>query len=144
MDCRRLCRSAPKSARKRGGGWGYKDNPQGDTSQTQYPTMGLWLAMNNGLRVPEASIERTCAWLLRTQDPTGAWGYQGRDPGSYQRVSQDEVRPSTAAAGLGSLYISADMLGFQRRHVVSARPAGLAPCDADICNPPSSAVRAFP
>src|SRR5262245_8202917 len=76
------------------GAWGYTGNPQGDTSQTQYPTLGLWLAVNNGLDVPAASFERICNWFLRTQDPSGAWGYQGQDPGKFERVNQMEIRPS--------------------------------------------------
>src|SRR5262245_1507770 len=97
---------------QRAGGWGYPQAPTGDTSQTQYPTLGLWLAINNGIDVPMNAIERVCGWLVRTQDPSGAWGYQGNDPGNYnQRVSQSEIRPAVAAAGLGTLYICADILG---------------------------------
>jgi hypothetical protein len=96
---------------QRAGGWGYPGNQQGDTSQTQYPTLGLWLAINNGIEVPFSAVERACGWLLRTQDPSGAWGYQGQDPENYQRVNQSEIRPALAAAGLGSLYICADILG---------------------------------
>ncbi|HMC12415.1 MAG TPA: prenyltransferase/squalene oxidase repeat-containing protein, partial [Pirellulaceae bacterium] len=95
---------------QRAGGWGYPETPTGDTSQTQYPTLGLWLAINNGIDVPVNVIERICNWLLRTQDPSGAWGYQGVDPGHYRRVNQAEVRPALAAAGLGSLFICADIL----------------------------------
>src|SRR5205085_1154535 len=65
-----------------------------------------------GLSVPTAAIEKACGWLIRTQDPSGAWGYQGQDPGNFnQRINQMEIRPSLAAAGLGSLYICADALG---------------------------------
>jgi len=97
---------------QRAGGWGYPGTPTGDTSQTQYPTLGLWLAINNGIEVPINAIERVCGWLVRTQDPSGAWGYQGEDPGNYtHRVNQSEVRPALAAAGLGTLYICADILG---------------------------------
>jgi hypothetical protein len=97
---------------QRAGGWGYQQSPTGDTSQTQYPTLGLWLAINNGIDVPMDAIERVCGWLVRTQDPSGAWGYQGEDPGRYnQRVNQSEIRPALAAAGLGTLYICADILG---------------------------------
>src|SRR5436190_8370518 len=95
---------------QRAGGWGYPETPTGDTSQTQYPTLGLWLAINNGIDVPVNVVERVCNWLLRTQDPSGAWGYQGVDPGHYRRVNQAEVRPALAAAGLGSLFICADIL----------------------------------
>ena len=94
------------------GGWGYDNTTTGDTSQTQYPTLALWLAINHGLNVPVASIERDCGWLLRTQDPSGAWGYQGDDRGVYERIPQNEIRPALVAAGLGSVYICADLLGL--------------------------------
>jgi hypothetical protein len=76
--------------------------------------LGLWLAVNNGLEVPVAAIERACGWLLRTQDPSGAWGYQGEDPGHFQRVPQTEIRPALCAAGLGSMYICDDLLQITR------------------------------
>lgn len=116
---------------KRGGGWGYAGNDLGDTSQTQYPTLGLWLAVNHEIDVPVAVLERDCGWLLRTQDPSGAWGYQGNDPNSFQRVEQTEIRPALVAAGLGSLYMCADMLGIDDRKSAaekdSDRPAALRP-----------------
>jgi len=94
-----------------GGAWGYQGNPAGDTSQTQYPLLGLWLAINNGLDVPAGAIDRTCGWLVRTQDPSGGWGYQGQDPGGYgRRVTQSDVKPALAAAGLGSMYICSDII----------------------------------
>jgi hypothetical protein len=49
---------------------------------------------------------------LRTQDPSGAWGYQGNDPGKYERVAQSDIRPALVAAGLGSVYICSDLLGL--------------------------------
>jgi hypothetical protein len=105
------------------GSWGYEGSQTGDTSQTQYPTLGLWLAINNGHSVPNAVVEKDCLWLLRTQDPSGAWGYQGQDPGHFNRVTQSEIRPSLVAAGLGSLYITADTLGLlqTRREKSDAR-----------------------
>ena len=98
-----------------GGGWGYPASNVGDTSQVQYATLGLWTADANGLDVPQQVVERLCAYLMRTQDPSGAWGYQANDPGNYTRVNQNEVRHSLAAAGLGSLYICADMLQLSDR-----------------------------
>src|SRR5439155_12493294 len=74
------------------GSWGYPESQTGDTSQTQYPTLGLWLAINHGIEVPVSAIERDCGWLLRTQDPSGGWGYQGRDPGRFQRVAEADVK----------------------------------------------------
>jgi hypothetical protein len=94
------------------GGWGYNHYQTGDTSQTQYAALALWTAHNHGYEVPQASVERLCGWLLRTQDPAGTWGYQGTDPGSMQRVPQGSTRLSLHVAGLGSLYICADMLAI--------------------------------
>jgi hypothetical protein len=132
------------------GGWGYEGSATGDTSQTQYPTLGLWLAVNNNYEVPNDAIQRDCGWLLRTQDPTGAWGYQGNDPGHYNRVNQSEIRPALVAAGLGSLYMCVNLLKIpetapqeEKRDVPSAlkpvgdplepkRPAGVSSLDIKI------------
>lgn len=108
---------------QRPGGWGYPGNTTGDTSQTQYPTLGLWLAINSGIDVPSDALQRDCGWLLRTQDPSGAWGYQGNDPGHYNRVNQSEIRPALAAAGLGSLYICADLLKIAEAKTKEEKPA---------------------
>ena len=98
---------------KRHGGWGYEGQETGDTSQVQYAALGIWMAGRHGFQVPLDTTERLAGWLMRTQDPSGAWGYQGNDPGNYQqRVQQSEIRPSLVAAGLGSVYISADLLGI--------------------------------
>lgn len=98
------------------GGFGYPSAGTGDTSQTQYAALALWMARNKGFEVPQEAVEKLCAWLLRTQDLSGGWGYQGRDPGVYTRVQQTFVdRPSLGVAGLGSVYICADMLGITDR-----------------------------
>lgn len=101
------------------GGWGYPAESThggtGDTSMTQYGVLATWLAYRNGIEVSHESIEKVCNWLLRTQDPSGGFGYQGNDPGdgNYNRVMQSEVRNSLSAAGAGSLYICADMLNLK-------------------------------
>lgn len=94
------------------GAWSYPGNGTGDTSQTQYAALALWMADTTNLEVPVSSIERLCGWLLRTQEPGGGWGYHANDPGTMTRVNQDNVRPSLVAAGLGSVYICADLLGI--------------------------------
>jgi hypothetical protein len=94
------------------GGWGYTNASTGDTSQTQYAALALWMAKNKGFEVPQENVEKLAGWLLRTQDPSGSWGYQGKDPGAYVRVTQSySERLSLLVAGLGSVYICADMLG---------------------------------
>ncbi len=108
-----------------GGGWGYMNAKMGDTSQVQYATLGIWTARAHGFQVDPAVIERLCAYLMRTQDPSGAWGYQANDPGTYTRVNQSDVRPSLAAAGLGSLYICGDMLGLHNRQAQKKEESGV-------------------
>jgi hypothetical protein len=115
---------------QRWGSWGYPGSETGDTSQTQYPTLGLWLAANHGMEPPLSAIERDCGWLLRTQDPNGGWAYQGNDPGRYQRVAQDDTRPAMVAAAMGSLYVCADLLGVgesKPKEDKSGMPSALKP-----------------
>ena len=96
------------------GGWGYSGEEQGDTSQTQYCLMALWEAREFGIPVDPHVFADACRWLLRTQDPNGAWAYKGTDSGNHngQRVKQASIYPSVVVAGLGSLYVCADALGF--------------------------------
>jgi len=110
---------------KANGGWGYPNEDLGDLSQTQYPTLGLWLAANNGIDVPNTAFERACAFLLRVQDPSGGWSYKGKDPGRFVRIPQDDVRPPVTAAGLGALYICCDLLGIRGGpQAIAAAPQG--------------------
>jgi hypothetical protein len=109
---------------KEHGGWGYDGNssegydlPTGDTSQTQYASLGYWSAYRHGFAIQPESLERLTQWILRTQDPEGAWGYQGTLAQSSQRVRQDQPSCSMLAAGMSSVLICADLL--------DAVPAGL-------------------
>jgi len=94
------------------GDWSYRDYKTGDTSQTQYAVLGMWMASKRHIDVPRNSTERVDSWLMRVQAPNGSWGYQGKDPGSYEQVTQDTESHSLAAAGLGSSYACAELLGI--------------------------------
>ncbi len=106
---------------KKCGAWGYDNRGTGDTSMTQYGVLGYWTAMQNGYDIPVERIDAVADWLLRTQDPSGAFGYQGTVSSSYTPVKQTNVRHSMAAAGLGSVYICADMLGMKSKVEASKR-----------------------
>ncbi|MEQ8846891.1 prenyltransferase/squalene oxidase repeat-containing protein [Botrimarina sp.] len=94
------------------GGWGYQLTGRGDTSQTQYVALALWEAYRNGVR-PDASLSRGMIdWLNGTQDPSGAWGYQGIYSPSKERVQQEGVSDTMSAAGMASLMIGADLHGL--------------------------------
>ncbi len=100
------------------GGFGYTGKETGDTSMTQYIVLAVWTAFHHNPELPIdfQAVRKVSEWLMRTQDPSGAWGYQGQDPGSQAgRVPQQEVRPSLSAGGLGSLYMCAELLGAGKR-----------------------------
>ncbi len=94
------------------GGWGYPHLETGDTSMTQYGVLSSWEAAQVGMPMPVDSIEGVTSWLLKTQDPSGGFGYQGALGSGNALVGQSDVKQSTTAAGLGSLYICATLLGI--------------------------------
>ena len=101
------------------GAWsytGFRELNHGDTSQTQYVILALWTAKNVGIYVQEDVIVKACNWLLRTQESAGGWAYQPAAPGDpysdFGEYANHNSAPSMAAAGLGSLYITAGMLQF--------------------------------
>jgi hypothetical protein len=94
------------------GGWGYQTSPLGDTSQTQFGILAIWMADRHGFEVPVTSIENALNWLIRTQDINGGWGYQGQEPMGAPRNSQSPLTMSLGGAALGSVYILTDMLNI--------------------------------
>ena len=105
-----------QAAQKPHGGWGYLHSRQtGDTSMTQYGVLAMWEARQVGFDTPPSMLDGVTDWLLRTQDPSGAYGYQGTVSSSYVPVPQSEVRLGVGIAGLGSLYMCANLLGADER-----------------------------
>ena len=102
-----------KTRQKPHGGWGYHNIPTGDTSQTQYGAFSYWEANRHGFGLDGGSIDKLADWLLHTQDPEGCWGYQGQVSPTDSPITQDETNCSMLAAGMGSLYICADLFGMQ-------------------------------
>ncbi len=92
------------------GGWGYLERETGDTSMTQYGVLSSWTASHAGFNVPQESIEAVATWLMKTQDPSGGFGYQGTIAKGNALEKQSEIRPSMTAAGSGSLFICASFL----------------------------------
>jgi len=105
-------------AQKPHGGWGYPTGQHaesGDTSMTQYGVLSCWEATQAGFQVPRETVDKVTNWLIKTQDPQGGFGYQGIVAPSEERVKQQGVRHSMAAAGLGSVYICANLLGYSEK-----------------------------
>ena len=92
------------------GGWGYSYEATGDIPRLQYAVLALWEAYHAGFTVPVDRWEAVTNYLLRTQDPNGAYGYQGIEGKANELVRQRGESPTRTAAGVCSLYISQDYL----------------------------------
>lgn len=108
-----------RQLQKSHGGWGYPSGHQfersGDTSMSQFAVLAMWEAARAGIPVPGAMITGVAVWFLRTQDPSGGWGYQGTIAPGWELVQQTDVRHSLSTAALASLYAIADLAGMRRR-----------------------------
>ena len=100
------------SQQKPNGAWGYNGKEEGDTSMTQFSALSLWMADAYGYESSPDVWTRMCNWVIRTQDPSGAWGYQGKDSAGGSLIAQMEIRPSMVVAGLGILCLSSEHLGL--------------------------------
>ncbi|MDA1053024.1 MAG: hypothetical protein O3C40_21435 [Planctomycetota bacterium] len=110
------------------GAWTYPNDPLGDTSQTQYACLGMWMADRQGISIDQRVLERCCNWLLRTQAPDGAFGYKPNDPGTFdKRLAQTRTTPSMGTAGVGSLYVCGELLGFIDDPAIAKRRLTLPP-----------------
>jgi len=95
----------------RSGGWGYSNEGEGDTSQSQYCILAFWTLEQVGVRAPQANVEAAMRWLLFSQGKDGGFSYKpppsntpmGNAPGGTMNLT---------AAGAGSVYICADVLGI--------------------------------
>ena len=103
---------AMANRQKSHGGWGYDHSSKGDTSQVQYAALSYWELLQIGMAPKVENVEACTNWLLRTQDPSGVWGYQGTDPGNFELVEQHKTTVSMLAAGLGSTMIFGNVLGL--------------------------------
>jgi hypothetical protein len=111
-----------KKRQKGHGGWGYPGVADGDTSQSQYGALSYWEANRRGFTLDGTSVENFANWLLKTQDPGGCWGYQGKAAPGDTLIAQDETNCSMLAAGLGSLYICADLFGMKPKMSTAIDP----------------------
>jgi hypothetical protein len=103
---------------KKEGAWGYPEGHQHgescDTSMTQYAVLGLWEAQEQaGVPTPPEVWDRCAEWLIRTQDLSGGYGYQGIvSEDLNQRVKQKQIKHSMGVAAGTCIYIARHMLGF--------------------------------
>jgi len=105
---------AMANRQKNNGAWGYESYQSGDTSQTQYAALCYWELLQIGMAPKVEAVEACANWLIRTQDPSGVWGYQGKDPGDFEPIQQKKTSLSMLAAGLGSTMIFGNVLGLTK------------------------------
>lgn len=89
------------------GAWSYNRDPRGDTSQTQYAALFLWLAKEKKFKVKATVVENAIKWLIATQHPSGGYVYK-----ASPTTIVGNVTPSLTAAGLGSIYLLGDAFGL--------------------------------
>ena len=92
------------------GPWTYRRQEQGDVSQTQYALLAIWTLDRVGVRLDYRKVAAAAQWLLRVQDPSGAWPYRGTDPGRGGLQPQEKPTYSMALAGGSSVLIAGDAL----------------------------------
>jgi hypothetical protein len=108
--------TALRRLQKPHGGWGYpagQHQATGDTSMSQFATLAMWEAVRAGIPVPGSMITNVAVWFLRTQDPSGGWGYQGNVSPDWSPIPQTDVRHSLSTAALASLYMIADLANLR-------------------------------
>ena len=98
------------------GGWGYKKEPTGDTSQTQYASLFLWLAKEKKFQVKRSAVEGAIKFLIGTQHASGGFVYKAKPGEVYGKTTQ-----SLTAAGLGSIYLLGDAYGLHGGEDVSKK-----------------------
>lgn len=99
---------------KPSGGFTYRrhrETNDGDTSQTQFVCLALWVAHRNGFIIDEQVAARTLDWLLEVSLPAGNWKYMYNQ---QQPVSTQDTL-SIHMAALSSVYLLADFLNLSPR-----------------------------
>ena len=81
---------------------------RGDTSQTQYVALALWVAHKRGFQIPESVPQRALSWLLEVNQPSGSWYYDYEQ--SRPHDPQLTFTLSIHAASLGTVYLLSDYL----------------------------------
>ena len=102
-----------------------KGSGKGDTSQTQYGALGLWVAYKHGFSMPLDSLKKMLEFYMDTNQGNGSWYYtynNGQGAGDFYL--------SIHAASLGTTYLLADFLQLNpkssRRKTNSAQQDAIA------------------
>ena len=108
-----------KNRQKANGGWGYESYATGDTPQTQYAALSFWELWRIGKAPSIQSVDAGLKFLLLTQQPDGAWGYQGSISAEGELQKQSQPSLSMLAAGMGGTMILGNMAGLLKAGSIS-------------------------
>ncbi|MDB4778205.1 hypothetical protein OAG68_01985 [bacterium] len=103
---------AIKSRQNQDGGFGYwNQSATGDTSQTQYVALALWVAKAHGFDVPPEVGRDTLDWLCNMQQDSGSWYYlMNFIGGSYSPGGKLVFTHSIHCSGISTVYLLGDYL----------------------------------
>lgn len=116
------------SMQKGHGGFGYPDFKTGDISQVQYVTLASWTLDRAGVELPLDRVAAMLGWVMRVQDPSGAWPYQGEDPGPGRGLvvqPHEEMSVTMALAGASCALIGSDVFRLWNTSIVGSGIEGL-------------------
>jgi hypothetical protein len=91
------------------GSYGYLgEDGIGDTSQTQYVSLAMWVADSHGFNIAADQPKKTLEWLCNSQSQQGSWFYKVRNLSAFGTNPQHSL--SIHCSGLGSVYLLSDYL----------------------------------
>lgn len=124
------------------GGFGYLgQTATGDTSQTQYVALALWVAKAHGFQLPPEVARDALDYLCRIQQDSGSWYYlMNLIGGAYSAGGRPAFTHSIHCSGLSTVYLLGDYLQLTpngRKSQVAEQLVGLElPPSVSIYIPP--------
>ena len=108
-----------KRQRKSGAFTYTSDKNVGDTSQMQYAALAMFVADQHQFEIEPQAAKAALTWLTGTQQQDGAFRYKITDPGPSaprgRPTSASPRSPSIQSAGIGTVYLLADLLQLSSR-----------------------------
>lgn len=96
-----------QSTQRADGSWSEGPREPGDVSMTQYGVLALWAAKRAGCEVPGSSLDNAAAYLLKSGNPDGGWGYR---PGTTQGPGKGASTHNMTLAAAGSVAVARTLL----------------------------------
>ena len=101
-----------KKRQNEDGSFTYKNENNGDCSQTQFAGLAMWVAKSHGFDVDIPMAKKTLNWFCQVSRG-GQWVYKYSTSGVPLRNNSPTL--SMQAAGISSVYLLADLLQLNRR-----------------------------